>query len=150
MLIRYKKLHPQALAPAYKTPGAVGADLACTTEVVCPPGVVTLLPLGVAIELPEGHVGLLLCRSSLPVKRGLLVPNGAGVIDPDYRGEWFLQVMPVGSQPVTVAAGERVAQMLVVPARTLAGGELIDGFTEAETLTDTARGAGAFGSTGVG
>lgn len=149
MEIRYKKLHADAVVPAYKTEGAAAFDLACTTRTVVEPGRATLLPLGVAIEIPPHHVGLLHCRSSLSVKHSLFVPNGAGVIDSDYRGEWFLCVAPLGSLPVVIEAGERVAQVVITPCRQVLSGDEITGFLEASTLTDTTRGAGGFGSTGA-
>lgn len=149
MLIRYKRLRPAAVVPEYKTPGAAAFDLACAERTIVEPGKATLLPLGVAIEIPEHHVGMLYCRSSLPPKRGLFVPNGAGVIDSDYRGEWFLCVAPLGADPIVIEAGERVAQVVVTPCRQLLTGAQVQGFEEVEELTETLRGAGGFGSTGT-
>lgn len=149
MKIRFKKLRPEALTPEYKTEGAAAFDLACAERTVAEPGKATLVPLGVAIEIPEHHVGMLYCRSSLPPKKGLFVPNGAGVIDSDYRGEWFLCVAPLGQEAVVIEAGERIAQVVVTPCRQLLEGSTVQGFVEVQDLTETARGAGGFGSTGT-
>ena len=95
-----------------------------------------------AVQLPGPQwVALLCARSGLAVKRGLTLSNGVGVIDSDYRGEIGAGVVNLGEEPVTVEPGERVAQLMILP---VAQGT----FVQAETLDDTHRGAGGFGSTG--
>lgn len=142
--INVKKLHEAANLPRYGTEFSVGADLfACPGEpVTIPPGETRMISLGIAAELPAGYAGLIFARSGLASKRHLAPANKVGVVDPDYRGEWFVPLHNHGAVAQTVAPGERIAQLLLVPC-------LIAEFVEAETLSDTVRGAGGFGSTGV-
>lgn len=97
--------------------------------------------LGFAAEVPVGHVGILLPRSGVGFKTGLELNNTAGVIDPDYRGEWFASMRTKGGQPLSWLAGERLLQLLVVPV-TFVTPELV------QSLDATARGEGGLGSTG--
>ncbi len=142
--ITIKRLHPAARLPQYSTAQAAGADLfACLEQsVTIQPGETRMISLGFAAALPTGYAGLIFARSGLASKRDLAPANKVGVVDPDYRGEWFVPLHNHGSSAQTVAHGERIAQLLLVPCSTAA-------FLEAETLPDTARGAGGFGSTGV-
>lgn len=141
--IRVKKLREGAVIPTYGSQAAAGADLyACLTESVeIQPGQTVMIPTGLAMEIPCGHAGLIFARSSMGAKRGLAPANKVGVIDADYRGEFMVALHNHGLQPQTVAPGERVAQLVVVPVVT-------PGFVEAEELSDTVRGTGGFGSTG--
>ena len=100
-----------------------------------------MVGLGFAAAVPEGHVGLLLPRSSAGAKHGVELNNTCGVIDSDYRGEWKAAMRTKSGEPFTWKAGDRVLQFLVVP---IASVEL----TQVETLNETKRGAGGFGSTG--
>lgn len=141
--IKVKKLRPGAQLPTYGTEFSAGADLyACLeTEVTILPGETKKIPTGIAMELPAGTAGLIYARSSLGTKRGLAPANKVGVVDSDYRGEFLIFLHNHGPESQTVAHGERIAQLLVTPVFT-------PGFAEADELTDTARGAGGFGSTG--
>ena len=141
--IKVKKLHPAAQLPTYGTEFSAGADLyACLEEpVTILPGETKKIPTGIAMELPNGTAGLIYTRSSLGTKRGLAPANKVGVVDSDYRGEFLIFLHNHGSEPQTVTHGERVAQLVVTPVFT-------PGFLEADTLSDTARGTGGFGSTG--
>ncbi|MBR3504857.1 MAG: dUTP diphosphatase [Clostridia bacterium] len=143
MTIRIKKLRPNAKLPVYSSKGAAGADLfACLEEAaVIQPGETKMLPIGLAIEIPEGYVGLVHARSSLATKRGLAPANKVGVIDSDFRGEMMAALHNHGSVPQTVEPGERVLQMLIVPVVQAV-------FEEAGELSETERGAGGWGSTG--
>ena len=143
MTIRIKKLRPNAQMPVYSTKGAAGADLcACLDEpVTILPGETKMLPIGLAIEIPEGYVGLVHARSGLATKRGIAPANKVGVIDSDFRGEMMAALHNHGTEPQTIAPGERVLQMLIMPVVQAA-------FQEADELTDTERGAGGWGSTG--
>ena len=140
MQIKFKKLHPDAVAPKQGTPGSAGFDLT-----VCRP-VEQISPAhircwsGIAVEIPKGHVGLLFPRSSI-CKKGLLLTNAVGVIDSDYRGELMIALHNHGASAQSVSPGERVAQLVVAPV-------LVADFVEAESLSDTVRAAGGFGSTG--
>jgi dUTP diphosphatase len=131
--------------PAYESAGAAGADiranLADRGEITLAAGARALVPTGLRLEIPHGYEVQLRPRSGLALKHGVTLPNSPGTIDADYRGPLGVIVMNAGSEPFTVKHGERIAQMVVAPivqAR----------FELAETLSDTVRGAGGFGSTG--
>lgn len=138
-----KTLKPNAILPTYGSAEAAGADLyACLEEtVVIQPGESAFIPTGLAMELPRGYVGLIYARSGLACKRGLAPANKVGVIDSDYRGEFIVVLHNHGPEPQKVSHGERIAQLVITPVVT-------PGFTEVQELTDTARSAGGFGSTG--
>lgn len=139
-----KKLKENAVIPTYGTPYAAGADLyACLdAPVTVQPGQTVMIPLGFAMELPEGYAGFVFARSGLAAKRDLAPANKVGVIDCDYRGECMVPIHNHGQHPQTVEPGERIAQMAVMPF-------LAVEFLETETLSETARGEGGFGSTGT-
>ena len=141
--IAVKKLRPKAVIPTYGSALAAGADLyACLEDpVTIEPGKTVLIPTGLAMEIPVGYAGLIYARSGLSVKRGLAPANKVGVIDADYRGEFMVALLNHGSEPQTVAHGERIAQLVITPVFT-------PGFREVEELSDTVRGEGGFGSTG--
>ncbi len=146
MKIPFVKLHPDAKMPVYGSAGAAGADLSalCPPEgVTIRPGQRAMIPTGIAVQLPAGYVGLLCARSSLGVKHGLSLPNGVGVIDWDYRGQIQVALLNLSQTPYTIVPGERIAQLLVMPVCQAE-------FVQAESLEDTARGQGGFGSTGRG
>ena len=138
-----KKLHPAAKLPTRGSAEAAGADLyACLDEAVTiAPGQTVLIPTGIALAIPTGFVGLVYARSGLATKRGLAPANKVGVIDSDYRGELLVSLYNQSGQDQTVEPGERVAQLVLTPY-------LAAEFVSAETLSETERGAGGFGSTG--
>ena len=138
-----KILREGAALPTYGTASSAGADLrACLdAPVVLAPGETRLIPIGIAMEIPEGYVGLVFARSGLASRRDLAPANKVGVVDSDYRGEFFVPMRNHGAQPQTIEPGERIAQFILTPYLTAQ-------FFETETLTDTARGEGGFGSTG--
>lgn len=138
-----KKLKENAIIPTYGTPYAAGADLyACLdAPVTVQPGQTVMIPLGFAMELPEGYAGFVFARSGLAAKRDLAPANKVGVIDSDYRGECMVPIHNHGEKPQMIEPGERIAQMAVMPY-------LAVRFLETEVLSDTARGKGGFGSTG--
>ena len=141
--IRIKRLREDAKLPTYGSEYAAGADLyACLAEIVSiAPGETAWIPTGIAMEIPANCAGLIFARSSMGAKRGLAPANKVGVIDPDYRGEVQVVLHNHSSELQTVAPGERIAQLVVVPVFT-------PGFVEADELSDTVRGEGGFGSTG--
>ena len=144
LTVRYKVLDPRAQVPAYATAGAAAADLCAVLDepMTLAPMQRTLVPTGLAIQLPGPEaVALVYARSGLSIKHGLCMANGVGVIDSDYRGELKVPMINLGTQPYTIQPGERVAQLCIAPVYTAA-------FVPADTLDDTARGAGGFGSTG--
>lgn len=141
--IRVKRLKPNAILPTYGSAEAAGADLyACLDgDVLIAPGETAFIPTGLAMEIPKGCAGLIYARSGLACKRGLAPANKVGVIDSDYRGEFIVVLHNHGSVPQTVCHGERIAQLVITPVLTPA-------YMETETLTDTQRASGGFGSTG--
>lgn len=141
--LKIKKLNEKAVLPSYGSASAAGADLySCEDEITVAPGETKLVHTGLAMQIPEGCVGLIYARSGIATKRGLAPANKVGVIDSDYRGEIMVSIFNHSSAPQTIAAGERVAQMVITPYLTV-------NFTEADELDDTDRGAGGFGSTGT-
>lgn len=129
--------------PVYASDGAAGADLraALAEPLVVTPGGRALVPTGLVLEIPPGFEGQVRARSGLALKKGLALANGVGTIDADYRGEVGVVVVNLGTEPVTLARGDRVAQLVIAPvARAV--------FEDAKDLGGTARGAGGFGSTG--
>lgn len=143
MNIPVKKLKDNAILPTYGSARAAGADLyACLNdEITIGPGETVFVPTGLSMAIPENYVGLIYARSGLACKRDLAPANKVGVIDSDYRGEFIVALHNHGTEVRTIAHGERVAQLVIAP---VVQGE----FTETETLDETERGAGGFGSTG--
>lgn len=138
-----KKLKPNAVLPAYGSSGAAGADLcACLDhDVVISPGESAFIPTGLSMEIPAGFAGLIYARSGMACKRGLAPANKVGVIDSDYRGEFIVVLHNHGKEVQTVCSGDRIAQLLITPVFTPA-------YTEVDSLSNTNRAFGGFGSTG--
>ena len=143
MKVKVKKLDGRAILPTYGSAGAAGADLYALADgdVTIGAGETRLIGTGLALEIPEGYVGLVYARSGLATKRGLAPANKVGVIDSDYRGELKVALYNQSGEAQTVAAGERIAQLVIAPYLTA-------DYEEADELTDSKRGAGGFGSTG--
>jgi len=141
--VNIKKLNENAVLPAYGSQSAAGADLyACIEQpVTILPGETKFIKTGIAMEIPEGFVGLIYARSGLACKKGLAPANKVGVIDADYRGEIIAALYNHSKEPVTIEHGERIAQIVITPY-------LRADFLEVEELSDTVRGEGGFGSTG--
>lgn len=141
--LKIKKLSNKAVIPSYGSASAAGADLYSAEEdMTILPGETKIVHTGLAMQIPEGYVGLIYARSGIANKRGLAPSNKVGVIDSDYRGEIMVSIFNHSSLPQTIAAGERVAQIVITPYLTV-------NFTEADELDDTDRGSGGFGSTGT-
>ena len=143
-IIQVKKLKENAILPTYGSQYAAGADLYALPdeEIVIPAGETRFVHTGLAMEIPEGYAGLVYARSGLASKRGLAPANKVGVVDADYRGEIMVALHNHSAVEQTIAAGERVAQLVVTPF-------LKACFEEAEELSQTVRGIGGFGSTGT-
>lgn len=141
--VKYIKLDPRAITPSYGTPFAAGADLyACMGEdVSIKAGETKLFHTGIAMQIPDGLVGLIYARSGIATKRGLAPANKVGVIDSDYRGEIMVSIYNHSSETQTIADGERIAQIVLTPYITAE-------FTLSDSLNSTDRGSGGFGSTG--
>jgi dUTP pyrophosphatase len=131
--------------PHYATPGSAGLDLrACLdAPLTLHPGETQLIPTGIAIHLDDpGLAAVLLPRSGLGHKHGIVLGNLVGLIDSDYQGQVMVSCWNRGSAPFTIAPGERIAQMVVVPVVQVR-------FEVVEQFTDSQRGAGGFGSSGI-
>ncbi|MBQ8960141.1 MAG: dUTP diphosphatase [Ruminococcus sp.] len=145
MKLTFKKLDNRAVIPSRATKWSAGLDLcACLDEPVeLLPGQIKMIPTGLTAQTDENDVALLIYpRSGLASKHGISLANCVGVVDSDYRGAWFVPLINNSSSPFTVEHGMRIAQL--IPTRVL--------FPEVEvsdTLTETERGAGGFGSSGL-
>jgi len=129
--------------PAYESVSAAGMDLPAAVEadLVLAPGARALVPIGLAIALPEGYEAQVRPRSGLALRHGITLPNSPGTIDSDYRGEIKVIVMNLGESAYTVKRGERIAQLVVAPVSRVV-------WTEVDELASTRRGEGGFGHTG--
>ena len=143
-IVRFQKLDARAVAPAYGSAAAAGADLYAVldTPLTIGAGETVLVHTGLAVEIPAGFVGLVCARSGLATKQGLAPANKVGVIDADYRGEVMVALHNHSAEVRTISHGERVAQLVLVPYLTAV-------YEQADSLTDTIRGDGGFGSTGT-
>lgn len=143
MNIKVKKLKPGATVPTMGSKFAAGADLysAEDADVVIEPSETKFIGTGLAMEIPEGYVGLVYARSGLACKRGLAPANKVGVVDSDYRGEIKVALHNHGKEAQTVEKGERIAQIVIAPYLSV-------NYEEADELSETERGEGGFGSTG--
>lgn len=141
--VSVKRLREEAKIPVYGTEFAAGADLcaAIREPLTVLPGQTVLVPIGIAMEIPQGYAGLVYARSGMATKRHLAPANKVGVVDADYRGEIFVPMHNHGDAPQTIEPGERIAQMIITPF-------LAAAFTETDTLSETPRGEKGFGSTG--
>lgn len=141
--IKIKKLNPLAILPTYATPYSAGADLySCNhSPLIIVPGETVLAKTGLAVEIPNGYVGLIYARSGLATNNGIAPANKVGVIDSDYRGEIVVALHNHSKTPATLDVRERVAQLVIVPY-------VRAEFSEVEDLDTTQRGTGGFGSTG--
>lgn len=146
MTVRYIKLNDKAQVPTYGTEFAAGADLSAAIEedITINPGETKMIGTGIACEIPTGLVGLVYARSGLACKKGLAPANKVGVIDSDYRGEIKVALHnhnAEGTEGITIQSGERIAQMVITPY-------IHADYVEVESLEETQRGEGGFGSTG--
>ena len=130
---------PGADLPTRAHPTDAGLDLAASETTHIAPGVVTLVPTGIAVAIPEGHVGILAARSSLAVKKSMTLANGVGIIDSDYRGEIKVPIIPLDGCHNLIQAGQKIAQLIILPIA-LPTVEVVN------VLPESVRGAGAFGS----
>jgi dUTP pyrophosphatase len=139
MQLPIKKLHPDAKLPAFAHDTDAGMDVYTTKDIELQPGELVAIPTGIAFVIPVGHVGLIWDKSGVAIKRGLKTLGG--VVDAGYRGEVFVGIVNTGTVTQSFSAGGKVAQMLI---QKIEQPEII----EVDDLDDTARGDGAFGSTG--
>jgi dUTP pyrophosphatase len=142
MRLKIKRLDPTIALPAYGTNEAAGFDLAAAHDVTVPPHRIALVRTGLIIEVPTGHCLAIFARSSTPLKRGLQVANGVGIVDPDYNGpadEVMIQVLNFTELDVQIRRGDRLAQGIILPAPRVT-------WHEVDQVQDVTR--GGFGATG--
>lgn len=140
--VAVRRLHPDAVVPAYSTEGDAGADLTSVAEVTLAPGERALVPTGIALALPPGTVGLVHPRSGLAARHGITVANAPGTVDSGYRGEILVNLVNLDPRmPFTVGVGDRIAQLVVQRY-------LHADFDDTDSLPDSARGDTGHGSTG--
>ena len=147
-LVREEWADPDVTLPAYETTGSAGADIRANLPAEGRAAGITLAPLerrivptGLRVEIPLGYEMQIRPRSGLALKHGLSLPNTPGTIDSDYRGPLGVLLINLGTEPYTVRHGDRVAQMIIAPVAQ-AGFRLVD------SLSESGRGEGGFGSTG--
>ena len=142
MHIRIRRLDATMPLPTYATAESAGFDLSAAADLTIAPGRIALVPTGLVIEVPTGYFLGIFARSSTPLKRGLMVANGVGIIDPDYAGpddEVRIQVLNITSSDVSITRGDRLAQGIVLPAPRVI-------WDETAAIREETR--GGFGSTG--
>jgi len=139
MELKIKRLNPAAKLPGYGHAGDAGLDLYAAVEYVLGPGAVFAVPTGIKMAIPKGYVGLVWDKSGISLKG---VHRLAGVVDSGYRGEVQVVMINLGEEPFPVKKGMKIAQMLIQPVAAFA---VID----SDTLDETPRGEGGFGSTGL-
>ena len=139
MILKVKKLGPDAILPSYAHPGDAGMDMYSNETVTIAPGQTAKIKSGISMEIPEGFVGLIWDKSGLSTNHK--IKSLGGVIDSGYRGESLYGLINLGSEPYTIEKGHKVVQMLIQKVERV---EIV----EVEELSDTSRGEGGFGSTG--
>jgi dUTP pyrophosphatase len=141
--LRVRRLDERAVLPARAHTGDAGLDLHALEETVLAPGERAAIPTGIAVEVPAGHAGLVLPRSGLALRHGIALVNAPGLIDSGYRGELRALLLNTDrTAPFEIAAGDRIAQLVVIHAPTVFVLEVLE-------LSVSARGAGGFGSSGT-
>lgn len=145
--LRIRKLDPRAVLPQYQSELAAGLDLTVVLPegqeaITIEPGRIFLAKTGLAIAVPPGYEAQVRPRSGLASRFAITLPNSPGTIDADYRGEVMVPLINLGREPYRLTHGTRIAQMVIAPVARVA-------LVEVQTLDDTARGSGGFGSTGL-
>ena len=141
MKIPVQRLDPELPLPQRSHPGDAGIDLYARETCKLESGERTLMPTGIAVAVPDGHVGLVSPRSGLAIREGLSVVNGPGIVDSGYRGELKVVLVNLGQEPIAITRSDRIAQLVITPV-------LTSDVEEVDELPTTSRGAGGFGSTG--
>lgn len=141
--LKVKKLDKRAILPTYGTKFSAGADLYALSDgaVEIAPHETKFMHTGLSMEIPSGYVGFVCARSGIALKRGLAPANKVGVVDSDYRGEIMVAIHNHTDKPQVIENGERVAQIIILPY-------LAVEYVECDSLSETERGEGGFGSTG--
>ena len=142
MTLSFRRIHPDAVMPAYAHASDAGMDVRSVRELVIPPGGRALVPTGLVVNLPAGYEAQVRPRSGLALKAGVTVLNSPGTIDAGYRGEIGVILANFGQDDFKVNVGDRIAQLVIAPV-------LQPVVVEATEVDSTDRGVGGFGSTGV-
>ena len=142
MTLRFKRIHPDAVLPSYAHPSDAGMDVRSVEDLTIAPGTRALVPTGLVMLLPPMYEAQVRPRSGLALKSGITVLNTPGTIDSGYRGEVGVILMNLGDVPFEVKKGDKVAQIVIAPVTQPT-------IEETDTIDETDRGAGGFGSTGV-
>ena len=142
MTLKFKRIHPDAVLPAYAHPSDAGMDLRSVDELVIPPGKRALVHTGLVMLLPPAYEAQVRPRSGLALKAGVSVLNTPGTIDSGYRGEVGVILINLGEEPFAVRKGDKIAQLVIAPVTQ-------PQVVETDVVDETDRGAGGFGSTGV-
>jgi len=142
MTLRFKRIHPDAVLPSYAHPSDAGMDVRSVADLTIPPGARALVPTGLVMLLPPMFEAQVRPRSGLALKSGVTVLNTPGTIDSGYRGEVGVILMNLGAEPFHVKKGDKVAQIVIAP---VTQPEIV----ETDSVDETDRGTGGFGSTGV-
>lgn len=143
MELKVKKMRDNAILPTRGSEKAAGVDLyACLDiPITIVPNATAMIPTGIACDFPKGYFGAMAIRSSVGTKRHLGLANQLGILDEDYKGEILMAITNKGVQNQTIEPGERLAQMILLPY-------VIYDIVETDTLSESERGEGGFGSTG--
>ena len=143
MIVKVKRLHPDAVIPKYATPGAAGFDLVAVEDVFIAPRETKLVPTGIAVEIPWGYEMQIRPRSGFSLKTPLRIANAPGTVDSDFRGEVkIIATNTSENKGFYIKKGDRIAQGVIAPVMRAI-------FEEVDELSETDRGLGGFGSTGV-
>ena len=142
MTLRFKRIHPDAVLPAYAHPSDAGMDVRSVADLVIPPGGRALVPTGLVAIIPPMYEIQVRPRSGLALKHGVTVLNTPGTIDSGYRGEIGVILANFGDKEFSVSKGDKVAQLVFAPV-------VQPEIEETDTIDDTDRGVGGFGSTGI-
>lgn len=144
-IVEIRRTRADAKLPRYMSAAAAGADLSAAIDapLVLAPGDRRAVDTGLAMAIAEGYEGQVRPRSGLAIKQGLTVVNAPGTIDSDYRGEVKVLLINLGTEPVTIEPGQRIAQLIIAPV-------VQADFQTVTELSETVRGSGGFGSTGAG
>ncbi len=144
-IVEIRRTRADAKLPRYMSAAAAGADLSAAIDapLVLAPGDRRAVDTGLAMAIAEGYEGQVRPRSGLAIKQGLTVVNAPGTIDSDYRGEVKVLLINLGTEPVTIEPGQRIAQLIIAPV-------VQADFQAVTELSETVRGSGGFGSTGAG
>jgi len=142
MTLRFKRIHPDAVLPSYAHPSDAGMDVRSVADLMIAPGARALVPTGLVMLLPPQYEAQVRPRSGLALKSGVTVLNTPGTIDSGYRGEVGVILMNLGTEDFQVKKGDKIAQIVIAPVKQP---EIV----ETDSIDETDRGVGGFGSTGV-